>query len=68
VTGKPFVFEIKTRAVCPMRYDLYNYTDYYDYTINQYRGIHSSFEREYYDLSKFSLSKSEELFSNIAFS
>jgi len=34
-----------------MRYDLPNYTDYFDYKISSYRGIHSSFEREYYDLS-----------------
>lgn len=25
VTGKPFVFEIKTRSVCPIRYDVANY-------------------------------------------
>ena len=51
VTGKPFVFELKTRAACPIRYDLPNYKDYLDYEINAYRGLHSSFEREYYDLS-----------------
>ena len=50
--GKNFVFEIKTRALCPIRYDLPRYEDYLDYTLNQYKGIHSSFEREYYDLSK----------------
>lgn len=49
-TKDPFVFEIKTRSVCPIRYDLFNYTDYLDYRINSYRGLHSSFEREYYDL------------------
>ena len=51
--GKEIVFEIKTRAVCPMRYDLPNYLDYMDYKIDRYKGIHSSFEREYYDLSKY---------------
>lgn len=51
VTGDPFVFEIKTRAICPMRYDLPNYRDYLDYRILSHRGLHSSYEREYYDLS-----------------
>eukprot|EP01017_Pseudomicrothorax_dubius_P050461 TRINITY_DN9566_c0_g1_i2.p1 TRINITY_DN9566_c0_g1~~TRINITY_DN9566_c0_g1_i2.p1 ORF type:complete len:630 (-),score=137.85 TRINITY_DN9566_c0_g1_i2:37-1926(-) len=50
VTGKPFVFEIKSRSVCPIRYDLPNYKDYIDYKINSRRGLHSSFEREYYDM------------------
>jgi len=48
--GSDIVFEIKTRSVCPIRYDLENYKDYLDYKIKQYRGLHSSFEREYYDL------------------
>lgn len=50
VTKKPFVFEIKTRTVCPMRYDLVNYQDYFDYAVTQRSGLHSSYEREYYDL------------------
>lgn len=50
ITKKPFVFEIKTRSVCPIRYDLYNYQEYLDYKVVQTRGLHSSFEREYYDL------------------
>ncbi|EGR34709.1 mitochondrial mRNA processing protein, putative [Ichthyophthirius multifiliis] len=49
-TNQPIVFEIKTRASCPIRYDLENYKDYLDYRIVQKYGIHSSFEREYYDL------------------
>ena len=49
-TNKPFVFEIKTRTCCPMRYDFMNYTDFFDYKITDIRGLHSSFEREYYDL------------------
>lgn len=48
--GEHIVFEIKTRSVCPIRYDLDNYEDYLDYRINSYKGLHSSFEREYYDL------------------
>ena len=50
ITKKPFVFEIKTRTCCPMRYDFNNYFEYYDYKIDKKNGIHSSFEREYYDL------------------
>ncbi|CAD8078816.1 unnamed protein product [Paramecium sonneborni] len=46
----PFVFEIKARGACPIRYDYPNYRDYLDYEINQYRGLFQSFEREYYDL------------------
>lgn len=49
-TNQPFVFEIKTRACCPMRYELPNYADFFDYKISQLKGIHSSYEREYYDL------------------
>lgn len=48
--GTEKVFEIKTRAVAPIRYDLANYQNYLDYDISYVRGIHSSFEREYYDL------------------
>jgi hypothetical protein len=49
-TKKPFVFEIKTRTCCPMRYDFDNYSDFFDYRITELKGLHSSFEREYYDL------------------
>ena len=48
--GKNIVYEIKSRAVAPMRYDLENYTNYFDYKIDRLIGTHSSFEREYYDL------------------
>ncbi len=48
--GKTHIFEIKTRACAPMRYDIHNYLDYSDYSIESHRGLHSSFEREYYDL------------------
>lgn len=48
--GKPIVYEIKTRALAPIRYDLPNYTKYLGYEIFSRNGIHSSFEREYYDL------------------
>jgi len=49
-SGKDIVFEIKTRAVAPIRYDVFNYMDYLDYEVNSLHGIHSSYEREFYDL------------------
>ena len=33
-----------------MRYEIYNYIDYLDYEIVKYKGKHSSYEREFYDL------------------
>jgi hypothetical protein len=47
---KPIVFEIKTRSVTPIRYDVEHYRDYLDYELDTIRGIHTSYEREYYDL------------------
>lgn len=43
--GNPFVFEIKTRAVCPIRYDVENWKLYKDYPINTMKGNFESFER-----------------------
>lgn len=43
--GKPYVFEIKSRACAPIRYDIYNYKLYKDYDINHKRGLYESFER-----------------------
>jgi len=48
--GDPIVFELKTRATAPMRYDIVNYIDYLDYNIIKCKGQHSSFEREFFDL------------------
>ena len=48
--GNPIVFEIKTRATAPLRYDLINFIDYLDYHIIKQKGQHSSYEREFYDL------------------
>ena len=48
--GKPIVFELKTRATAPLRYDITNYIDYLDYEIVKAKGLHSSYEREFYDL------------------
>ncbi|CAG9327408.1 unnamed protein product [Blepharisma stoltei] len=48
--GNPFVFEIKTRASAPIRYDVENYNLYTDYLINSRSGYVNSYEREYFDL------------------
>jgi len=48
--GNPIVFELKTRASAPLRYDISNYIDFLDYSIIKCKGQHSSFEREFYDL------------------
>ena len=48
--GNRIVFEIKTRAIAVMRYEIEKYIDYLDYKVLKKRGIHSSYEREYYDL------------------
>ena len=48
--GNEIVFELKTRATSVIRYDITNYIDYLDYEVGKYRGQHSSYEREFYDL------------------
>ena len=48
--GNDIVFEIKTRAASPIRYDVHNYFDYLNYDMNSLLGKHSSYEREFYDL------------------
>lgn len=40
---KPYVFEIKSRACAPIRYDIENYELYKDYDINMKRGVYESF-------------------------
>eukprot|EP00359_Climacostomum_virens_P004745 CAMPEP_0204908364 /NCGR_PEP_ID=MMETSP1397-20131031/7317_1 /ASSEMBLY_ACC=CAM_ASM_000891 /TAXON_ID=49980 /ORGANISM="Climacostomum Climacostomum virens, Strain Stock W-24" /LENGTH=535 /DNA_ID=CAMNT_0052077849 /DNA_START=513 /DNA_END=2120 /DNA_ORIENTATION=+ len=55
--GENYVFEIKTRACAPIRYDVKNYKDYIDYNIDQRLGVHSSYEREYFDLCRSLLPK-----------
>lgn len=55
--GNSFVFEIKTRACAPIRYDLENYQDYLDYKIDRRNGLYSSYEREYFDLIRSILLK-----------
>ncbi len=48
--GRKIVYEIKTRAAAPIRYDVFNYWNYLDYKIDGYNGMMKSYEREYYDL------------------
>ena len=36
--GNDIVFELKTRASAPIRYDISNYIDYLDYEIGKFRG------------------------------
>lgn len=55
--GDLFVFEIKTRATAPQRYDVKNIKDYLDYEITQREGLHSSYEREFFDLVRSLLIK-----------
>ncbi|KAG2174860.1 hypothetical protein INT43_005922 [Umbelopsis isabellina] len=44
------VFDLKTRAVIPIRMDQANYTDYLGYSLTKQQGLLESFEREYYDM------------------
>ena len=55
--GEYFVFEIKTRALAPLRYDVKNISAYLDYKVDQRTGLHSSYEREYFDLIRSILIK-----------
>ncbi len=36
--GNPIVFELKTRATAPLRYDIVNYLDFVDYNIVKFKG------------------------------
>ena len=55
--GNPFVYEIKTRACSPIRYDLENYEKYLDYKIVTRNGNTGSYELEYFDLIRSILLK-----------
>ena len=55
--GENIVFEIKSRAVAPMRYDLENYQYYTDYSIKSTLGLVESHEREYYDIIRGAMLK-----------
>ncbi|ORY99041.1 mitochondrial protein Pet127-domain-containing protein [Syncephalastrum racemosum] len=43
-------FDLKTRAVFPVRLDKDNYEDYFGYTLKREKGLYESYEREYYDM------------------
>ncbi|KAL7313228.1 hypothetical protein PS15m_007001 [Mucor circinelloides] len=43
-------FDLKTRAVMPVRLDIQNYADYLGYKLKRSKGLYESFEREYYDM------------------
>ena len=55
--GRYFVFEIKTRATAPLRYDVKNIPLYLDYKIQTRSGVAESYEREYFDLIRSILIK-----------
>jgi len=44
------VFDVKSRAVAAIRYDLPNYLANATYRLRALRGIHDSYEREFYDM------------------
>ncbi|RUP52155.1 mitochondrial protein Pet127-domain-containing protein [Jimgerdemannia flammicorona] len=44
------IFDLKTRAVIPIRLDQQNYADYGGYQLKRSHGLFESFEREYYDM------------------
>lgn len=44
------VFDLKTRAVAPIRYNLHNYRSLRDQEISNLTGIWDSYEREFYDM------------------
>jgi len=44
------VFDVKTRAAMPLRYDLEHYKQHTQYRITKLRGLFESFEREYVDM------------------
>lgn len=44
------VFDVKTRAVAAIRYDLPNYLANATYRLRALRGVHDSYEREFYDM------------------
>ena len=46
------VFDIKTRAVAPIRYDLAHYQQHLSYHINQAKGLLNSYEKEWYDMAR----------------
>ncbi|KAJ3390326.1 hypothetical protein HDU92_000565 [Lobulomyces angularis] len=47
---KNMIFDIKSRAVFPIRMDVQNYEKYLEYKFNNVHGIFYSWEREYFDM------------------
>lgn len=45
-----FVFDLKTRAVQPIRYDIANYRENNNWKVTSLRGLSSSYEREFHDM------------------
>merc|ERR1712070_425352 len=52
LTGKSNVFDIKTRALHPIRMDIDNLKDHFGYRISRHNGLFNSFEREMYDMMR----------------
>ncbi|QPG72909.1 hypothetical protein FOA43_000212 [Brettanomyces nanus] len=52
------VFDLKTRAVCAIRYDI-SHTDFFptNYEINRTEGLYESFEREIFEMAKIVMFK-----------
>ena len=46
------IYDLKTRAVHPIRYNMETYQDYLDYEITKFRGLNNSFEREWFDMAR----------------
>lgn len=44
------VFDVKTRAIAPIRYNLIDYRKHESHRVKSLRGISNSFEREFYDM------------------
>jgi hypothetical protein len=55
--GQKSVFDLKTRAVLPIRLDVRNHKKYTDYHINAFNGILYSYEREFFDMVRSTLLK-----------
>lgn len=47
---KSMAFDLKTRAVLPIRKSIHDYKNHRWYEINKLSGVYESFEREYYDM------------------
>lgn len=56
-TGKLGVYDLKSRAVAPIRYNMERYLDYQLYELSFDTGMKRSFELEYYDLARICFMK-----------